>query len=97
LEAMASGCPVIASRIPAFMEVAGTLEYKPDGLGCAIYFEAEDPMSMVAAIERFRRLRPEHVRQMTDNASARAARFSWEEAALKTIDVLRGAVHFEVI
>ena len=38
LEAMASGCPIIASRIPATIEVAGE---------CPVYFEATEVGSLL--------------------------------------------------
>ena len=41
LEAMACGCPIVASRIPSTEEVAGS---------CPIYFDARDVESMVPAL-----------------------------------------------
>ena len=78
VEAMACACPVVASRIPSSVEVAG---------GVAAFFDLEDPTSLVAAMERavVRGREPLWV----DAALARAATFSWDECARKTLDVYR--------
>jgi glycosyltransferase involved in cell wall biosynthesis len=78
LEAMACGCPVIASRIPSTMEIAGD---------CCIYFELDSPDSLIDAFDRA-------VSEGRDGAKARAGlehakRFSWEKTARETLAVYR--------
>ncbi len=76
LEAMACGCPVVASRIPATMEVAGE---------CPIYFEPTETDDLLAALDtvllegrdsRRVRLGLEQVKH-----------FSWDETTRGTLDV----------
>jgi len=78
LEAIAAGCPVIASRIPSTIEVAG--EYP-------IYFEptsVEDAQRAFSAVLEGER---------GDAASSRAAdilsRYSWDRTAQLTLDTYR--------
>ena len=73
LEAMASGTPVVAAPDPALVEVAGD---------AAVFAEREDlPAAILRAIERREELR--------EAGLARAAEFSWAEAARRTADVYR--------
>ena len=78
LEAMACGCPVIASRYPTTVEIAGD---------CCIYFELDSPDSLIDAFDRA-------VSEGRDGAKARAGlehakRFSWEKTARETLAVYR--------
>jgi glycosyltransferase involved in cell wall biosynthesis len=78
LEAMACGCPVIASRIPSTEEIAGDR---------CIYFELGSPGSLIDAFDRARS-------EGRDGAMARAGlehakRFSWEKTARETLAVYR--------
>ena len=74
LEAMASGTPVVAAPDPALVEVAGT---------AAVYADRDDlPGAILHALERREELRTAGL--------ARAAQFSWTEAARRTVEVYRG-------
>jgi glycosyltransferase involved in cell wall biosynthesis len=73
LEAMASGTPVVTAPDPALVEVAGD---------AVVYAEREDlPGAILHALERREELRAAGL--------ARAAQFSWAEAARRTVEVYR--------
>jgi glycosyltransferase involved in cell wall biosynthesis len=73
LEAMASGTPVVAAADPALVEVAGD---------AVVYAEREDLAGAILhALERREELGAAGL--------ARAARFSWAEAARRTVEVYR--------
>ena len=73
LEALASGTPVVATPEPALVEVAGD---------AAVYAEPDDlPGAILRAIDQREKLRA--------GGLARAAQFSWAEAARRTVDVYR--------
>jgi glycosyltransferase involved in cell wall biosynthesis len=80
LEAMAVGCPVITSAIPAVREVCGE---------AAIYFDAHDPRqlasAMSAALVEPRSTRHERIR----SARERARSFSWDRSAREMADFCR--------
>lgn len=75
LEAMACGCPIIASKIPSTLEVAG--EYP-------VYFDLDDPDSLLASLETIingwdplqKKIGFERVKQ-----------FSWDKSARQMLDV----------
>ncbi len=82
LEAMAAGCPVVSSPAGALAEVLG------DG---AILREPDDPEGWAQAILPLLRVpaeRSERVRA----GFRRAARFTWESTARRTLAVYEGAV-----
>ena len=78
LEAMACGCPVIASRIDTTVEVAG---------GCPIYFDLNEEDSMIGAFDTAVREGRESPR--TRGALEHAKEFSWDKTARGTLEVYR--------
>jgi glycosyltransferase involved in cell wall biosynthesis len=81
LEAMACGAPVAASRRGSIPEVVGE---------AGVLFDPADPDDMARALESV--LADETLRQRLRAAGlARAALFSWETAAARTLDVLEEA------
>lgn len=81
LEAMASGCPVIASDIPPLIEVLG---------GAGLHFtsgSAED----LACVMRELEASPTLVEEYRHRGLERAKAFSWDKTAQITVDVYREA------
>ena len=78
VEAMACGAPVVTSRGGATEEVAG---------GAAVLVDPLDPASIVAGIEGAGARRGE----LRELGFARAAAFSWDETARRTVEVYREA------
>ena len=78
LEAMACGCPVIASRIPSTIELAG---------GCPIYFEPTELDGLVNALDvaLSEGCNSERVRAGIE----RVKRYSWDRVAAQTLEVYR--------
>jgi glycosyltransferase involved in cell wall biosynthesis len=75
LEAMAARVPVACSDIPPLREIAD---------GCAIFFDPTNLKQMRQAI-----LRSLEDDSLVDAALQRASQFTWENAALATLDYLR--------
>jgi glycosyltransferase involved in cell wall biosynthesis len=75
VEAMACGCPVIASDRGSLPEIAGS------GAQC---FDAFDVHAMAKALAELLR-NPEELQQRKSDALRRAADFSWDKAAQETI------------
>lgn len=76
LEAMASGCPVVASRIPSTVEVAGE---------CPVYFEPTDVESLLAAFDLSLSEGRNSWRVQTGLDLAK--RFTWHETSRQTLGV----------
>ncbi|HVR42397.1 MAG TPA: glycosyltransferase family 1 protein [Thermoanaerobaculia bacterium] len=79
LEAMAEGTPVIAARNSSLPEIGGE---------AAVYFNADDPRELAAALTRVigdAELR----RGMVERGRANLARFSWDRAAAETAALFR--------
>jgi glycosyltransferase involved in cell wall biosynthesis len=81
LEAMACGCPVVASDIAPFKEIAD---------GCAMHFEADDEMALAVTLREFVRS-PAIRRELSAHGVARARDFSWDRCAEDTLQVYRDA------
>jgi glycosyltransferase involved in cell wall biosynthesis len=79
LEAMDAGAPLVASRVASIPEVTGD---------AAILV---DPLDGDAWVREIARIIKDGAlsRQMREKAAARAATFSWEENARKTLDIYR--------
>lgn len=82
VEAMACGCPVIASDIAVFREVTG---------GAALFATPADVDSLGRALRRL--VESDHLRgELAGAGLARAAQLSWDQCARETLDVYREAV-----
>ena len=80
LEAMASGCPVIASDTPSLVEVLG---------GAGLHSAVGDAADLAAAM---RKLRDGSLREeLRARGLERARNFSWDVAAAQTLEVYREA------
>jgi glycosyltransferase involved in cell wall biosynthesis len=79
LEAMAAGCPVVASNVSALPEVTGE---------AAILVPAEDPRAWTEAVLRL--LRDDRLRRnLVEKGRERAARYTWDACATRTLAVYR--------
>jgi len=81
VEAMACGCPVIASDIPPFVEITG---------GAAVLVASGDAAQLGAAMRRLAES-PDQRRSLGQQSLARAKAFSWDRCARETLDVYRRA------
>lgn len=81
VEAMACGCPVIASDLPVLREVGGE---------AALYIDPRSPSSLIPALQAVRH--PETRDRMVTAGFARAARFTWRGMA----DIVRQVLEEEV-
>ena len=82
LEAMACGAPVITSRIPSLMETVGS---------AARLVDPNDTEDLVRSMVEM--LSNAHIRQhYSELGSNQVKKFSWQQTALKTLDVYRELV-----
>ena len=78
LEAMACGCPIVASRIPSTIEVAGD---------CPVYFDPRQTQDLLLALDKVLLERKHSQRFLV--GLERVKDFSWERAAEQTLKVYR--------
>ncbi len=79
LEALACGCPVAVSDIPAHREVCGQT---------ALYFDPFSREDLLSKLEELLRLDGAQRASMTEQGFRRAALYSWETAAAQTWRIL---------
>jgi glycosyltransferase involved in cell wall biosynthesis len=78
IEAMACGCPVIVSDIPALRERCGD---------AAVYCNPEDIHSITAAIEGLMD-RPDQRQELQDLGYLRSGSFTWKKCARETLELI---------
>lgn len=81
IEAMACGCPVIASDIPSLRERCGN---------AAIYCDPADINTITAAVERVMD-NPDIRSDLQDLGRQHAAKYTWERCATQTLDIICAA------
>jgi glycosyltransferase involved in cell wall biosynthesis len=81
LEAQGFGVPVLCSDLPVLQEVGG------EG---AVYVRRDDVSKVACAICRFIK-EPDYYGKMRARALENMGRFSWRNAAEKTLDIYRNA------
>jgi glycosyltransferase involved in cell wall biosynthesis len=83
LEAMACGCPVVTSGIPALREVGGD---------APIYIDPKSTQSIASALRKV--AENKHCREtMARRGIDRAKRFSWNRAALDVLKVINTVIY----
>lgn len=82
IEAMACGCPLIASYMPSIPEIAGD---------AAIYFDPYDPEDMTDKIDRV--IRDDGLRRdLISRGRERVKRFSWEKSAMLLLESINSLI-----
>ena len=85
LEGMASGVPIVASKVDGLAEV---LEHNKTG----IFVYPRDPESTAWGIEKILS-NPDHAKWLTDNAKEKLHKaYTWEAVAMKTVEVYKKVV-----
>ena len=79
LEAMAAGCPVVASRVASIPEVCGN---------AAVYFDPDNIAEMAEVIQRTLSDAPLR-EKMRRRGFQRACEFQWETTAERTVDAIK--------
>jgi glycosyltransferase involved in cell wall biosynthesis len=79
LEGMAIGCPVVASRIPAVVEVCGD---------AALYFDPHDKQGLMKAMLAVAR-DPQVRDSLLARGGKRAQLYSWHSSARKLLDAIK--------
>ena len=74
LEAMACGCPIVASRIPSSLEVAGDIAY---------FFAPDDPAALIDALDEA--LADGRNSQRIQAGLAHCQQYSWQKTAAETL------------
>ncbi len=85
LEAMAAGCPVLASTAGALPEIGGPGQ--PAG-GAVIYFDPRRSADLADRLEYFWQLPPAERARMAACGRTRAGFFSWDTTAARTREIL---------
>jgi glycosyltransferase involved in cell wall biosynthesis len=80
LEAMAAGCPVVVSDIPAHREVFGD---------AALYFDPYSPDDIYEKLTYVKNISPADRMALAERGRKRAAMFSWDRCATETVEVIR--------
>jgi len=83
LEAMACGCPVIASDLATLREVISD---------AGVFVRPTDVAGFASALGQLARSEPRHA-ALSDAAHERARMFSWDRCARQTLDTYRAAAH----
>jgi glycosyltransferase involved in cell wall biosynthesis len=86
LEALAAGCPVVCSAIPALQEIAGPPR---EAGGVVDYFDPASSVDMAAAILRRMILEDTEREKLASDGRTAAAAFLWDKTAQATWEVLQ--------
>lgn len=78
LEAMMAGAPVVTSTMASLPEVAGKHTF---------YFQSDDEISLGQQIRAVIEMEPEKKAIWCEQAKSWAKKFTWEKAALETVDI----------
>ena len=78
LEAMACGCPIVASRIPSSLEIAGE---------CPIYFDPAETDELIQALDRV--LDEGRDSERVRMGLERVKQYSWDRTVAQTLEVYR--------
>ena len=88
LEAMACGCPCLVSNTTSLPEVCGPAWSRENNEGTSLYFDPSDPEEIANVITLAAAFNEEERMKLKHRAVAHSRRFTWEECARKTANVL---------